>query len=204
LLRAYRVPFSTNVERIALVLGHKGLEAEWVDVDPSDRTEVERVSGQPLVPVLVDDGHVVFDSTEIMRYVEEQVPAPPLWPDDPAHRAELDVFLDWFNRVWKRPPNEIEAEGAKPEPDEARIDDLGRELTGSLALFEQLLTGRDYLFGEFSAADCAAFPFLKYALIYDESDTEEFHLILRRFLVLGETYPSVEGWIRRVDEHPRA
>ena len=26
--------------------------------------------------------------------VEEQVPSPPLWPDDPARRAELDVFLD--------------------------------------------------------------------------------------------------------------
>ena len=204
MLRAYRVPFSTNVERIALALGHKRLEAEWVEVDPSDRSEVEQVSGQPLVPVLVDDGHVVFDSTEIMRYVEEEVPVPPLWPDDPARRAELDVFLDWFNRVWKRPPNEIEAEGAKPEPDAGRIDELGRELTGSLALFEGLLTGRDYLFGAFSAADCASFPFLKYALIYDESDTEEFHLILRRFLVLGERYPAVEGWIRRVDEHPRA
>jgi glutathione S-transferase len=204
LLRAYRVPFSTNVERIALALGHKGFEVEWVDVDPSDRTEVERVSGQPLVPVLVDDGRVVFDSTEIMRYVEEQVPVPRLWPDDPARRAELDVFLDWFNRVWKRPPNEIEAEGAKPEPDARRIDELGRELTGSLALFEQLLTGREYLFGEFSAADCAAFPFLKYALIHDETDAEEFHLILRRFLVLGQRYPGVNNWIRRVDAHPRA
>ena len=61
MLRAYRVPFSTNVERIALALGHKRLEAEWVEVDPSDRSEVEQVSGQPLVPVLVDDGHVVFD-----------------------------------------------------------------------------------------------------------------------------------------------
>ena len=204
MLRAYRVPFSTNVERIALALGHKGIEVEWVDVDPSDRTEVERVSGQPLVPVLVDDGRVVFDSTEIMRYVEKQVPVPALWPDDPARRAELDVFLDWFNRVWKRPPNEIEAEGAKPEPDAGRIDELGRELTDSLALFEQLLTGRDYLLGEFSAADCAAFPFLKYALIHDETDTEEFHLILRRFLVLGQRFPGVESWIRRVDAHPRA
>jgi glutathione S-transferase len=204
LLRLYRVPFSTNVERVALALGHKGLEAEWVDVDPSDRTEVERVSGQPLVPVLVEDGRVVFDSTEITRYLEEQVPVPALWPDDLARRAELDVFLDWFNRVWKRPPNEIEAERGTPERNEARIAELGRELTGSLTLFEQLLTGRDYLFGEFGAADCAAFPFLKYALIYDEGDTEEFHLILREFLALEAKYPRVEAWIRRVDEHPRA
>ena len=140
----------------------------------------------------------------IIRYLEERSPVPPLWPEDPARRAELDVFLDWFNRVWKPPPNEIDAERAKTEPDEARIAELGHELAGSLDVFEQLLTGRNYLYGDFSAADCAAFPFLKYALIYDESDTEEFHLILREFLVLGDVYPGVEAWIRRVDEHPRA
>ena len=203
-MRIYRIPFSTNVERVALALGHKRIEVEWVDVEPADRTEVERLSGQSLVPVLVEDGAVVADSTAILRYLEKQVPVPRLWPEDPARQAELDVFLDWFNRVWKRPPNEIEAERAKAEPDEARIAELGRELTSSLDVFEQLLAGRDYLFGEFSAADCAAFPFLKYALIHDDRDTEEFHLILGEFLVLGVTYPSVEAWIRRVDEHPRA
>jgi glutathione S-transferase len=162
------------------------------------------VSGQPLVPVLVDDGEVVADSTEILRYLERKAPVPPLWPDEPARRAELDVFLDWFNRVWKRPPNEIEAERGRPEPDEARLASLERELTDSLDLFERLLTERDYLFGEFSAADCAAFPFLKYALIFEESDTEEFHLILHEFLALGGTYPRLEAWIRRVDVRPRA
>ena len=203
-MRVYRIPFSTNVERVALALGHKGLEAEWVDLEPADRTEVEHLSGQPLVPVLVEDGAVVADSTAILRYLEKQVPVPRLWPEDPARQAELDVFLDWFNRVWKRPPNEIEAERAKAEPEEARIAELGRELTGSLEVFEQLLAGRDYLFGEFSAADCAAFPFLRYALIHDDRDTEEFHLILGEFLVLGLRYPNLEAWIRRVDEHARA
>jgi glutathione S-transferase len=200
----YRIPFSTNVERVSLALAHKGLSVEWVDVDPSDRGDVERVSGQPLVPVLADEGRVIVDSTVILRYLEELRPEPRLFPEEPARRAEVEIFLDWFNRVWKRPPNEIEAERGKPEPDEGRIDELGRELTGSLELFEQLLAGRDYLFGDFSAADCAAFPFLKYALIYDESDTEEFHLILRRYLALDGRYPRVEAWIRRVDAHPRA
>ncbi len=200
----YRIPFSTNVERVSLALAHKGLDVEWVDLDPADRSEVERVSGQSLVPVLVDGRRVVSDSTEIIRYLEEQVPVPSLWPVDLARGAELDVFLDWFNRVWKRPPNEIEAERGMPEPDDARLEELGRELTGSLDLFAQLLIGRDYLFGDFSAADCTAFPFLKYALIYDDTDTEEFHLILREFLALEERHTRVEAWIRRVEEHPRA
>jgi len=202
-MRVYRIPFSTNVERVALALGHKGLEAEWVDLEPADRTEVEHLSGQPLVPVLVEDGAVVADSTAILRYLEEQVPVPRLWPEDPARQAELDVFLDWFNRVWKAPPNEIEAERAKAEPDEERIARLQTELAGSRDLFERMLSRRDYLFGEFSAADCAAFPFLKYGLIYDETDDEEFHLILRERLELSGRYPRLEAWIRRVDAHPR-
>jgi glutathione S-transferase len=202
--RVYRIPFSTNVERVSLALAHKGLDVEWEDVDPRDRSPVERLSGQPLVPVLVDDERVVADSTVILRYLEDVRPEPPLWPSEEARRAELDVFLDWFNRVWKRPPNEIEAERGQAEPDRARIDELGRELAGSLDLFERLLSGRDYLFGEFSAADCAAFPFLKYGLIYDEADAEEFHLILREYLALDGRYPRLEAWIHRVDAHPRA
>ena len=204
MLRVYRIPFSTNVERVSLALAHKGLDVEWEDVDAADRSPVERISGQPLVPVLVDDGRVVADSTVIIRHLEERQPEPALFPRDEARRAELEVFLDWFNLIWKRPPNEIEAERGKPEPDQARLDELGRELTGSLELFEQLLAGREYLFGEFSAADCAAFPFVKHGLIYDEADTEKFHLILREHLALGGRYPRVEAWILRVDAHPRA
>lgn len=203
-LRVYRIPFSTNVERVSLALAHKGIGVEWEDVDADDRSHVERISGQPLVPVLVHDGRVVVDSTVILRYLEELQPEPPLVPRDEARRAELDVFLDWFNRVWKRPPNEIEAERGRRAPDAERIAELARELTGSPELFERLLAGRDYLFGEFSAADCAAFPFLKYGLLYDEADTEEFHLILGEYLALNGRYPRLEAWIRRVDARPRA
>jgi glutathione S-transferase len=203
-VRVYRIPFSTNVERVALAAGYKGVPVDWIDVDPSDRSDVERVSGQPLVPVLVDDGQVVADSTAILRYLESSVPEPPLFPRDRARRAEVDVFLDWFNRVWKRAPNEIEAERNQAVPDRPRIEALGGQLMAALDLFEDLLDGRDYLFGEFSAADCAAFPFLKYAVLHDEEDTEPFHLILREFQTLGGEDSNVAAWIRRVDERPRA
>jgi maleylpyruvate isomerase len=203
-LRVYRVPFSTNVERVSLALAHKRLGVQWEDVAPRDRSPVELISGQSLVPVLVDEGRVVTDSTVIIRYLEELQPEPALFPRDEARRAELDVFLDWFNRVWKRPPNEIEAERRETVPDEARVDELGQELSGSRELFERMLAGRDYLFGTFTAADCAAFPFLKYGLIFDEDDTEEFHLILREYLALDTRFPRLEAWIRRVDAHPRA
>jgi glutathione S-transferase len=206
-VKLYRIPFSTNVERVALALGHKGLAVEWIDVDPNERAEVERISGQPLVPVLIDDrvdtDLVIVDSTAILRYLEKLQPEPRLWPAEPARRAELDIFLDWFNRVWKVPPNEIEAERANPRPDQERIEALGRELSSALDSFEQLLDGRDFLLGAFSAADCAAFPFLKYAADRNDADDEPFHEILREFQPLDGSYPRVEAWIRRVDALPR-
>ena len=203
-MRTYRIPFSTNVERVALALGHKGLETEWVDVDPRDRSHVEEISGQPLVPVLVDDRGVHADSTVIIAYLEERYPDRPLYPRDEPRRTEVTLFVDWFNRVWKRPPNEIQAELGKPAPDQARIAELRAELAGSLDHFERLLAGRDYLYGEFSVADCAAFPFLKYALLFDPADDEPFHRILVENLALDGRHARVAEWIARVDAHPRA
>jgi glutathione S-transferase len=203
-LRIWRIPFSTNVERVALALGHKGLAADWIDVDPSDRSDVERLSGQPLVPVLELDGRVIADSTAIIDELERLQPDPPLYPREPARHAEVGIFVDWFNRVWKRPPNELEAELTKPEPDRETTERLGEEIAAALGRFELLLDGRDYLFGDFGVADCIAFPFLKYAVLHDPADDELFHRILVEHQRLDGRFPRLDAWIRRVDEHPRA
>ena len=208
MIRVYRFAFSTNVERVALALAHKGLAVTSVEVDPKDRRLVREVSGQDLVPTIVDEnngGKVVFDSMEIVRYLEQRYPQKPLYPADPARRAEMLVFIDWFNRVWKRPPNDIEAEMGKPAPDRARIDAWGAAMVGALDLFEAMLQGRDYLMGDFSAADCAAFPFVKYGLLkLPPGDDYLFHKILVDWQPIGKAHPRLSSWIRRVDERPRA
>ena len=61
--------------------------------------------------MLVDDRLVVSDSTAILRHLEERQPEPRLYPHDPARRAEAEVFVDWFNRVWKVAPNALESGG---------------------------------------------------------------------------------------------
>ena len=194
-MKVYSVPFSTNCERIALAAGHKGLELEWVEVPYDDRSEIERVSGQSLVPVLVDRETVRHDSPAIMRLLDERFPESPLWPADEARRAEVDVFCDWFNLLWKRAPNLI-AVGRDPEK-------YGPRVTASLDVFESLLAGRDYLFGDFGVADITAYPFLRYAVLWDEGDEHEFHRVLQRWLQI-EGHPRVEAWIHRVHAHPRA
>jgi glutathione S-transferase len=196
LLKLYRAPFSTNVERVALALAHKGLPVESVWIEYSDRSPVERVSGQPFVPVLVDGDAVVVDSMAIVRHLEERHPEPPLYPAERARREEMLVFIDWFNHVWKPWPNSIEAG--------RDVEESAAAMAGALDRFEGLLDGRAYLMGDdFSAADVCAFPFLKFALLRDPEDDEEFHLILERHQRLNG-HERLADWIRRVNERPRA
>jgi glutathione S-transferase len=204
-LRVYRIPFSTNVERVALALAHKGVVLGWAPPPPADRSSVVEVSGQELVPVLVDGELVLHDSPRILEHLEQRFPEPPLFPRDPARAEELRSFLDWFNQIWKRPPNLIAAEELKSDPDRARIAELEQRIAAALDRFENLLAGRDYLFGnELTAADVTAFPFLKYALLWTDGDPDRFHQILRDTMPLDGRYPRLEAWILRIDELPRA
>lgn len=204
-MHLFAIPRSLNVERVTLALAFKGLEPKIQLVDPADRSPVRDASGQELVPVLVDDdGAVVFDSPVILEHLEQRHPDPPLWPEDPARRAETDVFVDWFNRVWKRPPNLIAGEMESDDPDEARIERLGTALRDSLDRFERLLHGRDYLFGDrITVADFVAFPFLQYAEGIDDDDHHLFHRVLERWLRTDE-HPRLSAWIERIDALPRA
>jgi glutathione S-transferase len=183
-VRLYEIPFSTNVERVTMALALKGLSAERVAVDPADRSPVVEVSGQPLVPVLVlDDETVIADSTAILRRLEADHPDPPLFTS-----ADVDVFAEWFDRVWKLAPNAIADTGG--------TDEDWATLRRHAQLFERLLDGRDHLLGDaLTAADVLAYPFVKYAAHIDPADDERFHQVLNEGQPLG---PRLEAWIRRM------
>jgi glutathione S-transferase len=200
MIRVHRIPFSTNVERVALAAAHKGIDVEWVDHDAADRSAVVALSGQPFVPVAEIDGRVVSDSPLILRELERLRPDPPLWPAGPARHAEADVFVDWFNRVWKVAPNRI-----ADEPDSPEQEAWSAELRASLERFEALLDGREFLLGDqLGIADVVAFPFLKYAVGIEPDDPDRFHHVLAEQLALGEGFPRLRGWIARCDALPRA
>jgi glutathione S-transferase len=136
----------------------------------------------------------------ILRELEQLAPDPPLWPAEPARRAESDVFVDWFNRVWKIAPNRMAEEPRAPEH-----DTWAAELRGSLDRFEALLGGRDFLLGaELGIGDVIAFPFLKYAAGIEPDDPDPFHHVLAEHLALGGEHPRLRGWIARCDALPRA
>jgi maleylacetoacetate isomerase len=199
----YRAPFSTNVERVAIALALKELAVDSVVISYTDRSPVVEVSGQGLVPVIVDDGEVVADSTRILRYLDERYPEPRLFPSDPARRAEIDIFVEWFNEVWKRVPNALADELEKAARDSARIDELSDRMKATLPLFEDLLDGHEHLFGELTAADLVAYPFLKYGAGRDPADDELFHRLLGEHLQLDGEYPRLRAWIDRIASLPQ-
>ena len=204
MLRVHRIPHSTNVVRVALAVAHKGLAVEWVDHDPADRAAIRALSGQDLVPVMELDGEVVADSSRIVERLERLAPEPPLFPAEPAQRATVEVFVEWFDEVWKRPPNQIVAELDSGSPDRGRIAVLAARMAGRQAIFESLLSGRDHLLGDhFGAADVCAYPFLAYAAGRPPGDDEPFHLVLDEHLSL-EGFPRLAGWLERVGERPVA
>jgi maleylpyruvate isomerase len=206
-VRAHRIPFSTNVERVAVAAGIKGIEVEWVDHDPADRAAIVELSGQGLVPVAEIDGDVVVDSMQIVERLEELAPEPALYPENEAARAMLAIFVDWFNEVWKGPPNAIDDERGRAAPDEERIERLLSEARSWTGRFEGMLSAHPYLMTSAvpSAADVCAFPFLKYALVETPpEDDEPFHRILEEVLKPADDYQRLLEWVRTVDGLPRA
>src|SRR4051794_927539 len=108
-MRLHAIPHSTNVDRVLLALGLKGLEVELIQHDPADRSGLVALSGQALVPVLeTDEGAVLVDSMPIVAWIDARWPQPaPLYPADPVERARVQAFIDVFNLVWKMAPNAL-------------------------------------------------------------------------------------------------
>jgi glutathione S-transferase len=198
-VRVWRIPYSTNCERVALAAGRSGTPVEWVDVDAVDRTPVRELSGQGRVPVAQIDGEVVVGSLAIVRRVD-----PTLWPAEPAARAEAEIFLEWLERVWMHPLGVVFSRILGAEVDDARLDRAAARIDHHQDWFESLLDDRDHLLGhELTVADVGAYPFLKYATDRTPGDDYAIHEEMRRLLSV-QGRPRLAAWIERVGALPRA
>ena len=199
-IRLYRAEWSTNCERVGLALAHKGIGAQSVLIDYGDRRPVEAVSGQGLVPVIEDAGEVVNDSVAILRHLERRLPgagrcSPPIRLAAPRSTCSSSGSSGSTRRLRTR--SRTSSSGG--DPDRELIERRGAEMGARLDVFEGLLSGSDYMLnGELTAADCVAYPFLKYALGRDPADTETFHVVLDEHQPLGDAHPSLRAWIERI------
>ena len=197
MLRLYRFPYSTNVERVALALAYKGLEVESVVVDPADRSPVRAVSGQDLVPVLVDGDDVVTDSTRILRAPGGALPraaAVPRRPGGARGGRALPRLVQ--PRLEARAEPDHRCARAR-RGDSADVARWSARLQGRARPLRGLLADRDHLFGAFGAADCAAWPFLRYAVSIEPDDDERFHRVLHERMTLDDAHPNAARLDRR-------
>jgi glutathione S-transferase len=97
----YHFQFSPFSRRVRLALAHKGLDAELREAreNPAWAEEARRLVPVRTIPVLVDEGRAIADSTAIAHWLDRTHPqAPRLWPDDDAElvfqvHALVDVAL---------------------------------------------------------------------------------------------------------------
>ena len=77
--------------RIRLVLNGKGINADLIDVDLSDKPPYLReLNPRNRVPVIEHEGHVISESEALNEYLNEIVPDPPMMPASPAARARVE------------------------------------------------------------------------------------------------------------------
>jgi glutathione S-transferase len=90
--------FSPFCWRTKMALAHKGLQAETI---PWRFTEKDKLPSpnQGRVPVIVDDGHVVHDSTAIADYLETRYPDRPSLFGGEAGRALTRFVQNWTETV---------------------------------------------------------------------------------------------------------
>jgi glutathione S-transferase len=117
--------------------------------------EVLRINPKRQVPVLTHGAVEIFDSTQIFEYFEHIRPHPPLWPAEPAARAQARQLELKSDEVFF--PLVIRLMGLEDRLGEPSAQEAIAQLHRYYGQMEALLTERDYLCGEYTYADIAFF-----------------------------------------------
>jgi len=64
-------------------------------IDATSPMQVRRLNPRGKLPVMIDDGVKLADSTDIIRHLETRRPEPRLYPQDPRTRAMALLLEDW-------------------------------------------------------------------------------------------------------------
>ena len=143
MLRVWGRLTSVNVQKVVWTAGELGLAFERREAGGAhgvvDTPEYRRMNPNGLVPVIEDDGFVLWESNAIVRYLAATHGAGTLWPDDARRRADVDRWMEWQSTTFtpamrdaflqtvrtpaeKRDPAVIEASRAASEKAAAILD----------------------------------------------------------------------------------
>jgi len=164
MLKLYDFPESPFCQKTRIVLAEKDLSYEIVPVDlkagEQKRPEFLKLNPFGKVPVLIDDEMIVYDSTIINEYLEDEYPHPPLLPSDSSARARVRTFEDYADIAFIPVTGIIMNELRKPEGerDAEKLANARQQVQRMLAVIDGSLAGRQWLAGAFSLADVAFAP----------------------------------------------
>lgn len=159
--------------------------------DPEFAAKIVRLGAPPRVPVLVDDGFVVWDSIAIAEYLAERFPQAGVWPAEQRWRARArSVCAEMhagFAALRQSLPMNIEAHlpgvgagvSAEAQRDVERLVTMWGELRGAHA------GGGRFLFGNFCAADAFYAPVVSRLLTYEVSVPAQIRDYMEAIMDLG-------------------
>ncbi|MES2187127.1 MAG: glutathione S-transferase family protein [Pseudomonadota bacterium] len=92
---------SSASRRVRLCLAEKGIgyESRIVDMLRGDQHSPAYLAMNPngVVPTLLHDGKVLYESSFVAEYLDETFPEPPLRPADPYQRLRMRNFVRWVD-----------------------------------------------------------------------------------------------------------
>jgi len=198
-VKLYDLAPSPNNIKVRLALAYKKIPYERIPVNHLDRSELVRVSGQPLAPVLVHGDSVVFDSYAILRYLDANWPAPPRLFG--TERDTLRRIEEWelFNRAEVSiPVVTVFRESSAAAPDRDRIKKANDQMNRAASRIEEALARSPCLMGETAnAADLTLAPMVHLGALSEAADADPIGAFFRRHMKI-ENAPKTLDWVRRV------
>lgn len=104
------------------------------------------------IPVIDDDGTVVWESHSILRYLAARHGRPGFWRDDPAEQSRADRWMDWaqttlqpaflhgvFRGYYRTPPE---------QRDTVRVEHSIAQCAQYFRLLDTVLAGQPFLAGD--------------------------------------------------------
>ncbi|WP_428669670.1 glutathione S-transferase family protein [Roseibium sp.] len=188
--------YSVYVRAARLALMEKGVAHELhpVDVFAPGGPPQEHLKRQPFgkIPALQHGTVTLFETTAILRYVEEACDGPALQPETPQARArmtQIQSILDNYaykTLVWDIYVERVAKTRGGAPADEVKIASaLGLART-IVATLEDLIDPGNFLLGEqLTLADCHAAPMLN---LFETADEGK---------VLLRSAPGLSAWLER-------
>ena len=144
-----------NVQKALWMLAELGLDYRHRDIgsQPGDleTTEFLQLNPHARIPVLVDQGAVVWESNTILRYLGAKYSAGKLWPRDPFERSQAERWMDWeLTRLQEDFIDLFWGYYRTPESsrNQTAIDHALRRCAENMRQLDRQLSDRDYIAGE--------------------------------------------------------